>query len=70
VGHRVGPQREVILELRLDRSWNPDAPEIVRLRFGGIDNIVEVGEFFDRMGALLTPIRVEHGSLNWNTPDH
>ena len=42
--HRVGPQRELILEIRLDHIWNPDGPETVRPRFGGIDNIDEKDE--------------------------
>jgi len=62
-GHRVGPQREVILEIRLDRIWNPGGPEIVHLRFGGIDNIVEVREFFDRLDGPVAPIQVERIAL-------
>jgi len=57
-GHRVGPQRELILEIRLDRIWNPDGPETVRLRFGGIENLDEVRQFFDRLGGSQLPDHV------------
>ena len=58
-GHRVGPQRELILEIRLDRIWNPGGPETVRLRFGAIDNIDEVRKFFERLDESQAPDRVE-----------
>jgi hypothetical protein len=57
-GHQVGPQRELILEIRLDRIWNPGGPEIVRLRFGAIDNIDEVRRFFEPLGGSQAPYRV------------
>ena len=62
-GHKVGPQRELILEIRLDRIWNPGGPEIVLLRFGAIDNTDEVREFFDRLGGSRVPDRVERINL-------
>jgi hypothetical protein len=46
---QVGPQQEVILEVRLDPVWNRHAPRNVRLRFGAIQNFEEVRAFFERV---------------------
>ena len=61
--HRVGPQRELILEIRLDRVWNPDGPATVRLRFGAIDNIEAVCDFFKPLQDAQAPYRVERIAL-------
>lgn len=62
-GHRVGPQRELILELRLDGVWNPGGPETVRLRFGAIGNMAEVRGFFERVANSSVPDRVRRPAL-------
>jgi hypothetical protein len=46
---QVGPQREVILRIRLDPVWNPTAPREVTVRFGAIQNFDAVRAFFDRL---------------------
>jgi hypothetical protein len=46
---RIGPQREVILEIRLDPVWNPTTPSSVELRFRAIQNFEEVRAFFQRI---------------------
>jgi hypothetical protein len=61
--HSVGPQRELILEIRLDSIWNPGGPETVHLRFGGIDNINEVRQFFEGRASSPTPDRIERIAL-------
>jgi hypothetical protein len=58
-GHRIGPQRELVLEIRLDGVWNPGGPEIVHLRFGAIDNMTEVRDFFEGTAKSQVPDRVE-----------
>jgi hypothetical protein len=58
-GHTIGPQRELVLEIRLDKVWNPGGPEIVHLRFGAIDNMTEVREFFEGLAKSQVPDRVE-----------
>ena len=47
----LGPQREVVLQVRLDPVWNRHAPRYVRLRFGAIQNFDEVQVFFERLKA-------------------
>jgi hypothetical protein len=49
LGCRVGPQREVILDIRLDSVWNPNGPLETRLRFGAINNFEKVREFFQHL---------------------
>jgi hypothetical protein len=61
--HRIGPQRELILEIRLDGVWNPGAPKTVRLRFGAIDNMTEVRKFFEEVAKSQVPDRVERLAL-------
>ena len=51
--HRVGPQRELILEIRLDPVWNPGAQQNVRLRFGAIENLDEVRSFFHQTAGRM-----------------
>jgi hypothetical protein len=46
---QVGLRREVILGIRLDPVWNPEAPARVRVRFGAISNFEEVRAFFERV---------------------
>ena len=48
---RVGPRRELILEVRLDPAANAGFSRTVLLRFSGIDNIEEVRVFFERAAA-------------------
>jgi hypothetical protein len=47
----LGPQREVVLQIRLDPVWNRHAPGYVRLRFGAIQNFKDVEVFFERLKA-------------------
>jgi len=61
--HRVGPQRELVLEIRLDRFLNPGGPEIVHLRFGAIDNMKDVRDFSERLDSLGVPDRVARIAL-------
>jgi hypothetical protein len=58
-GCHVGPQREVILRVRLDRVWNPTGPQEVQLRFGAIQNFDEVREFLDQL-----PNSAKHDTLD------
>jgi len=46
---KVGPQREVALEIHLDPVWNPDGPPSVSVRFGAISNFEEVRRFFEQV---------------------
>ncbi len=59
---QVGPQREVILEIRLDPAWNRHAPRYVRLRFGAIQNFEDVRAFFERV--MARPDRRPEGFLD------
>jgi hypothetical protein len=58
----LGPRNELTLEIHLDPVWNPAGPESGRIRFGAIENMNEVKEFFDRIheprneGAFLAEI--------------
>jgi len=61
-GCQVGPQREVILDIRLDPVWNRHAPRHVRLRFGAIQNFDDVQSFFDRV--LARPDRAPEGFID------
>jgi hypothetical protein len=46
VDFRLGPRRELTLEVELDPIWNSEAAS-ARVRFGGIENYDEVVSFFD-----------------------
>jgi hypothetical protein len=48
---RVGPRRELILEVRLDSAANAGLSRTVLLRFSAIDNFEEVRLFFERVAA-------------------
>jgi hypothetical protein len=43
-GHRIGPRREITLKIQLDPVWNP-GKSMVKVRFGGIENLEEVEQF-------------------------
>src|ERR1700748_759041 len=47
LGRQLGPRREIVLDVKLSPFLNCDAPERVRLRFSGIDNLEEVRSFFE-----------------------
>ena len=49
VACKVGPQREVTLEIDLDPVWNPDGPPSVTIRFGAIYNFEEMRRFFEQI---------------------
>ena len=49
VACKLGPQREVTLEIHLDPVWNPDGPPIVSVRFGAISNFEDVRRFFEQV---------------------
>ena len=49
VACKVGPEREVTLEIRLDPVANPDGPPAVTVRFGAISNFEDVRRFFEQV---------------------
>ncbi len=46
---KVGPQREVTLEIQLHPASNRDGPPAVTIRFGAISNFEEVRRFFEQV---------------------
>lgn len=45
----IGPRRECTLNIRLNEAWNPGAINPVAIRFGAIENLNEVNEFFSKI---------------------
>lgn len=54
---RVGPRKEVTLEIALDPVWNQKQERTVLARFGGIKNFETVAAFF---GKIERPSDTEH----------
>src|SRR6266576_4699936 len=42
----IGPRNEITLDIHLDPIWNRGGPSSGRIRFGAIENIEEVKNFF------------------------
>jgi hypothetical protein len=49
--YAVGPRNELVVTLYLDRVWNEDGPVRESIRFGAIENMEEVQDFFESLGA-------------------
>jgi len=49
VACKVGPERQVTLEIHLDPVWNPDGPPTVSVRFAAISNFEDVRRFFEQV---------------------
>jgi hypothetical protein len=73
VGFRLGPRRELTLEIALDPVWNKAGPPSASVRFGGIENFDDVASFFhalppprrDAYVAEIIGLRYPGDGPNW-----
>ncbi|MEJ2612692.1 MAG: hypothetical protein P8179_22205 [Candidatus Thiodiazotropha sp.] len=49
VNYRIGPRREVELEIDINPVWNNKIEKTVHIRFGNIKNFDEVNNFFENI---------------------